>query len=560
MSKQNTTRFWVNTTIRNPEIAVRAVQLFTLPYKLGTVYDREDNYKVVNGLGKLNHPWNTKGKVMLFEYPKWMVDNFFAGDSNARMEVSLSGFDVAFQGQPLGVPQIGSPVGVLALGTIVRETKGKPYDPDKFLEKHGIADFDRLVEYIQPYYESTRGAGAVEQVAGSFGASVAAESLIIAMGGHLGMFDNPANAQKFNNRYRSIEADMIARMADSGVPITGQMIEEVREKAVSLAIKSFYAEAFVNGLPIVTTGRYRTMYEVLSEPKLRAYRKEFGYDLGTAKFVEEIDSEQGQYIANLITDSTVDNRYGFNSSEATLNGIYPNQTLLNNADKIVADDSLIGTLFNQGDFTEDRSDIVSDILYNIRINGKPVKYTSDEAFNAAEDLQIRSGNKDYYAGIEIIEQQARDAGLKKGTKAYEEKFGAWKDNWELVIAERYPVWGARDQKIRQNRVEKNVAAASLIVFDDKFAETVGANSTVAQAVKEYLIARQELIVMFEEAKRSSGRTTLEAADNAYIADLRDNLVAVLESRYPGFQRVYDVYFNDDPLTPITQYQTGYGFN
>jgi len=68
---------------------VRYVQAFSLPYKLGTVYDREDNYKVVNQIG---HPWNAKGKVMLFEYPQWMVDNFFAGDSNARAEISLSRF------------------------------------------------------------------------------------------------------------------------------------------------------------------------------------------------------------------------------------------------------------------------------------------------------------------------------------------------------------------------------------------------------------------------------------------------------------------------------------
>ena len=559
MSKQNTTRFWVNTTIRNPEIAVRAVQLFTLPYKIGTVYDREDNYKVVNRLGKLNHPWNTKGKVMLFEYPKWMVDNFFAGDSNARLEISLSGFDVAFQGQPLGVPQIGSPIGVLALGTIVRETKGKSYDPAKFLEKHGIADFDRLVEYIQPYYESTRGAGAVEQVAGSFGASVAAESLIVAMGGHLGVFDNPANAQKFNNRYRSIEADKIARMADAGIPITGKIIEEVREEAISLTIKSFYAEAFVNGLPIVTTGRYRTMYEVFSEPRLRALREEFGYDLGTAKFVEEIDSSQSQYVANLITDSTVDNRFGFNSSDATLEGIYPNQELLNQADKVTADQSLIGTLFNQGDFNEDRSDVASDILYNIRINGKPVKYTSDEAFNAPEDLQVRAGNKDYYAGIEIIEQHARERGINKGTKAYEEYYGIWKKNWEDIIGKKYPIWSARDETIRQNRVEKNLSAAQLIVSNSNYMSTVGSKNPMALATAEYLRGRVVLQEQLAIAVAASGNTTIDASKNAYVAELRDNYVKALDAKYPGFQRVHDIYFNNDKLNDIEIYETGYGF-
>jgi hypothetical protein len=473
--------------------------------------------------------------------------------------VSLAGFDVAFQGQPLGVPQIGSPVGTLALGTIVRATKGKPYDPDKFLEKHGIADFDRLVEYIQPYYEATRGAAPLQQAAGSFGASVAAESLIIGMGGQLGQFDNSINGQKFSNRFRSIEADKLARMAESGVPITGAVIEQIREESVSLAIKSFYAEAFLNGLPIVTTSRYRTMYETLGEPKLRAYRAEFGYDLGTAKFVQEIDSTQGNYVASLITDSTIDNRFGFNSSEATLEGIYPNSVLLNRADSMVGDQSFIGTLFNQGDFVADRSDTVADILYNIKINGKPVKYRAEEEFTAAEDLQVRAGNKDYYAGVEVIEQHARERGINKGTKAYEEFYGVWKDNWTAITGEKYPLWLARDEVMRRNRVEKNLAAATLVLSDAKYMETVGNNNPMAMATAEYLRGRVKLQEELERAIAASGNTTIDASRNAYVADLRDNYVKALDQKYPGFQRVHDIYFNNDKLEKLDKYETGYGF-
>lgn len=559
MSKQNTTRFWVSGVVRNPEIAARMIQLYSLPYKLGTVYDREDNYKVVNRAGKLNHPWNQKGLVMQFEYPQWMQDKFFAGDSRAKMDVSLQGFDVQFQGQPLGVPQIGSPAGALFLGTIVRQTTGKSYDPAKFLEKHGIADFDRLIEYIQPYYESTRGAGLGEQVAGSFGGSVALESLLVGMGGTLGQFDNPVNGQKFNNRFRAIEADKLSKLSEMNVPIDGVTIERVREESIALAIKSFYAEAFANGLPIVSTSRYRTLYETVGEPKLRAYRAEFGYDLGTAKFVEEIDSQQANYITSLISDSTVDNRYGFNASTATLDGIYSNKDLLDTADKITADSSLIGTLFNQGDFVEDRSDVASDILYNIRVNGKPIKYTSDEAFNAAEDLQIRSGNKDYYGGIEIIEQHARDRGIKKGTNAYEQYYGIWKTNWESTINERYPIWATREQKIRQNRVEKNLAAAAVILSDPTYMETVGNNNPVAKGIAEYLRGRVKLQKELEKAKAISGNKTIDASKNAYVAQLRDDYVKALDAKYPGFQRVHEIYFNNDKLEDISIYQNVYGF-
>jgi len=559
MAKQNTTRFWIPTVVRNPEVAVRIVQFFSLPYKLVTVYDRDDNYKVVNREGKLNHPWNTKGKVMLFDYPKWMQDKFFGGDDKAKLQVSLSGFDVAFQGQPLGVPQISSPIGSLALGSIVRGTKGKPYDPSKFLEKHGIADLDRVIEYIQPYYEGTRGAAPLQQVGGAFGASVALENLIIGLGAQVGQFDSVISGKKFNDRFRSIEADRLARLAESNVDITGAVISKNREESISLAIKSFYADAFLNGLPIVTTARYKTMYETIGEPKLRAYRNEFGYDLGTAKFVEEIDSYQGNYIANLISDSTIDNRFGFNSSEATLEGIYSNSKLLNNADAMVGDQSLIGALFNQGDFVEDRSDVVSDILYNINVNGKPVKYRSDEAFTAAEDLQVRAGNKDYYAGIEVIEQHARDRGINKGTNAYKEYYGVWKDNWKATTGEKYPLWLARDENMRRNRVEKNLASATLIVLDSNYMDTVGSKNPMALATAEYLRGRVRLQEELDRAIARSGKTTIDALGNAYVADLRDNYVKELEQKYPGFQRVHDIYFNNDKLNDISMYQTSYGF-
>jgi hypothetical protein len=559
MAKQNTTKFWVGNVVRNPEVAVRMVQMYSIPYKLGAVYDREDNYKVVNRVGKLNHPWNQKGLVMQFNYPKWMVDNFFAGDSRAKMDVSLQGFDVQFQGQPLGLPQISSPLGAFFLGNLVRQTTGKSYDPAKFLEKHGIADFDRLVEYVQPYYESTRGAGLGEQIAGTMGGSVALESLLVAMGGTLGQFDNPVNGQKFNNRFDAIRADKLSRLAEMNVPIDGQTIERIYEESATLAIKSFYAEAFLNGLPIVTTSRYRTLYETVGEAKLRGYRAEFGYELGTAKFVEELDSIQANYITGLISDSTVDNRYGFNSSEATLDVIYNNKKLLETADKMIADTSLIGTLFNQGDFVEDRSDIASDVLYNIRVNGKPVKYTSDDAFNVAEDQQIRAGNKDYFGGIEVIEQHARDRKINKGTKAYDEYYGVWKDNWESTINERYPIWAAREQKIRQNRVEKNLAAASVIVTDAKYMETFGKDNPVALAVAEYLRGRVKLQAKLAEAIAISGNTTIDAKNNAYVAEMRDEYVKALDARYPGFQRVHEIYFNNDKLQDISIYQNVYGF-
>ena len=437
---------------------------------------------------------------------------------------------------------------------------GKPYDPAKFLEKHGIADLDKVIEYIQPYYEATSGENLRQQAFGAFGSgSVALESLMIAIGGEAGMFANTAGGQKFATRLQSIESDKLTKLAVAGTAITGAVTQQTREEAIALTVKSFYAEAFTNGLPLVATTRYKTYYEVTGESRLRALRDEFGYDLGTAKYTEEVDSQQANYIANLISDSTTDNRFGFNSSEATLEGIYANEGLLNNADQVAADSSLIGALFNQGDFTADRSDVVADVLFNIRVNGEPIKYKSDNPNKYAEDNQVRAGNKDYFAGIEVIEQHAEDRGIKKGTKAYKEYYGVWKDNWSAEIGTRFPLWLVRDRTIRLDRVEKNLFAAQTIVNDSQYMSTVGSKNPVALAIAEYLEGRKVLQEELARATSRTGYTTINAQDNAYIAQLRDDYVGVLEQKYPGFKRVHEIYFNNDKLAPIEFYATGYGF-
>ena len=90
-------------------------------------------------------------------------------------------------------------------------------------------------------------------------------------------------------------------------------------------------------------------------------------------------------------------------------------------------------------------------------------------------------------------------------------------------------------------------------------ETVGKNNPMALAIAEYLRGRVTMQEKFAEAVAISGNTTIDASRNAYIAELRDNYVKALEQKYPGFQRVHDIYFNNDKLTDISIYQTGYGF-
>jgi hypothetical protein len=90
-------------------------------------------------------------------------------------------------------------------------------------------------------------------------------------------------------------------------------------------------------------------------------------------------------------------------------------------------------------------------------------------------------------------------------------------------------------------------------------ETVGSKNPMALATAEYLRGRVKLMEEFERARAKSGKNTLDAEDNAYVADLRDNYVKALDQKYPGFQRVHNIYFNNDKLNDTLKYQTGYGF-
>jgi hypothetical protein len=89
--------------------------------------------------------------------------------------------------------------------------------------------------------------------------------------------------------------------------------------------------------------------------------------------------------------------------------------------------------------------------------------------------------------------------------------------------------------------------------------TVGEKNPMALATAEYLRGRAKLQEELARAIAISGNTTIDAQSNSYVADLRDNYVAALDKKYPGFQRVHEIYFNNDKLLDIQKYQIGYGF-
>jgi hypothetical protein len=121
------------------------------------------------------------------------------------------------------------------------------------------------------------------------------------------------------------------------------------------------------------------------------------------------------------------------------------------------------------------------------------------------------------------------------------------------------MWAVRDRTIRLDRVEKNLFAAQSILSDSNYMSTVGSKNPIALATAEYLRGREVLAQELQRAIAVSGNTTIDAQSNAYVAELRDNYVAALEKKYPGFQRVHEIYFNNDKLLDIQKYQTGYGF-
>ena len=556
MAQQNSAKYWLSTAIRNPDVAIRIVEAYTTPYRIGTVKNRDEYYA---NTSQIATPWNIKGHVMLMDYPKWMTDNFFAGDSSMKAEIPLSGFDVMFQGQPIGVPQLGSPIASLALGTVSRFIAGKEYGTTKFMDAFGIK-LEDAIGYVQPFYDSTKGEGVTGTVTSAFGGgSVALQAAMTAIGGMSGSFDSTSTGTKFANRVNVIQTDKLIKMAESNTPITGAVIEDVRNRSIALAINSFWLEAVANGLPTVASSRFRTSTDLTLKPELQRSIQQNGYDLGTAMFTDKLNITQGEYVVRLLTDSQTDNRFAFNSTDKTLSGIYSNQNLIEQADKMTSDKSLIGVFFNQGDWNAEYSPVVADTMYSITINGKPIKYSAQDRMTAAEDLQVRSGNREYYAGVEKIENAARAAGIQKGTVAYDKTYGEAKKQLEFKVADTYPLWGARDVTSRQNRVDKNVALVQEMLSNSNYMNTVGKNIPTVTAMQEYIKARGKLMAELEVAKEASGRKTIDARANAYVGEALDLVVSELDRMYPGFRRVHDIYFNGDKLGDVSVYTSGYGY-
>ena len=556
MAQQNSAKYWLNTAIRNPDVAVRIVEAYTTPYRIGTVKNRDEYYANTNQIAT---PWNIKGHVMLMDYPQWMTDKFFAGDSSMKAEIPLSGFDVMFQGQPIGVPQLGSPIASLALGTVSRFIAGKEYGTTKFMDAFGIT-LEDAIGYVQPFYDSTKGEGVTGTVTSAFGGgSVALQAAMTAIGGMSGSFDSTSTGTKFANRVNVIQTDKLVKMAESNTPITGAVIEDIRNKSIALAINSFWLEAIANGMPTIASSRFRTSTDLTLKPELQRSIQQNGYDLGTAMFTDKLNITQGEYVVKLLTDSQTDNRFAFNSTDKTLSGIYSNQNLIEQADKMTSDKSLIGVFFNQGDWNAEYSPVVADTMYSITINGKPIKYSAQDRMTAAEDLQVRSGNREYYAGVEKIENAARAAGIQKGTVAYDKTYGEAKKQLEFKVADTYPLWGARDVTSRQNRVDKNVALVQEMLSNSNYMNTVGKNIPTVTAMQEYVKARGKLMAELEVAKEASGRKTVDARANAYVGEALDLVVSELDRMYPGFRRVHDIYFNGDKLGDVSVYTSGYGY-
>jgi hypothetical protein len=563
MASQNATKYWIGTALRNPDVAMHVVQAYTLPYRLGVVKNRDEDYLGVQGV---HNPWNVRGHVMVFDYPKWMQNKFFDGQNTAKLEIPISGFDVAFQGQLPGVPQISSPIGSVFLGQIIRNMVGKPYDPSKFTEKYFGKSLSEMIQYLQPYYSATRGTtsgplSVVNDVTASFGqTSVATEKAMIAIGGTMGSFYDVNSGKQFANRVDVIMADKLTQLAMNDVPITGALMDSIREEAISLAIKSFWAEALYAESPLVTTGRYRTKTEIEIKPELRRLQNQYGYDKGSAMFADMMDTRYGSFIAKLLTDSNTDNRFNFNSTEQTLSNIYQNENLISQVDRMSGiDKSFIGMFINQGDWTGDYSAVASDVMYGLKINGKSVKYSAEDRFTSQQDVQIRTAWSEYYRGIEQIENDARSRGVKQGTNAYDAYYGVWKDNWTKAMEEKYPLWTAAQRNMRMNRVELNLAAASIFVNNTAYMTNTGMSINEVQGIAIYLRERQNLIAELAVARKASGRETLDARDNQYVAAMRDDLVAEIDKQHPGFQRVFDIYFNGDKLNDISKYLAAYSY-
>ena len=542
MAHQNSSRFWLGQTLRNPQIAVFLAKAYNAPYRSGYVYDQQGE------LVSAGHPWESDSSTdqMIFGLPKILRD--YTGKESIR--TSPNGLDVITQGQYPVLPTLGGPV-IQPVLTGALQKAAQQDGLSKFIEKTTGMTFDEFTNhFIMPFYSRQE----ATSIAGSIASNIVPlnswmKSSLAAVSG--GNFPLASVRNVWNTRYE----EAVKQVYEENL-LNGQKVdpEQVRNKATIIARKSLAFEAISSAVGPVAA--FKTDSEVLRQLKGRqqALIASLGYNEGNVAFVQELENlgiENAAGMVSVLNSSSTDNRYGFIANSATISGINSNIGSLSQVDIYYPDNPFVGELFNRTDSNiNNRNTILGDAMYSISINGKPLKSRNMSPVEIERQRQIRAGWADYFNYVDFINASAKKDGVEIGSTQYQKFYAPQKATVEEFVAKKYPVWGARENRITLHKSDAFIALADRFVNDKQFMKTVGKNNEAIRGLKMYMDLRKTIVDEFQANIDATGYTTLDADVNERFGLLRDYAASLTIAKYKGFGQMYERYLSEDELRPI----------
>jgi hypothetical protein len=557
MAHQNSSRFWLGTSMRNPDVAIALAKLYNAPFRGGFVED-ENGDSVSWG-----NPWTSKRSTAIVKIDALPISGNLKKKIKDATGQDFVGFqpgqlDVVTQGQLPVVQTLGGPVGQLGGTMLIGWLADKTYEPNTVLGKMGM-NIDTFQKYMMPYYEKTYGGSIAQQTVSVFNPLTTNSWILSALAaGTRGNSPFPEVEARFRSRYEAaydaltIEASLNAQSIDH---------DKISALATERARNSLFVEAaFSFGGPVVAGKLGNETFKQLNQEYTMLQKQLQDPDAAAVAFTKIIEQRYNDplfvnTITRVVTTRSASNKFGLWANSATSNALMKNKALVESVDAIYPDNSIMGVFFNQGNTATDYSPIIDDNYFSTTINGKPIRERLVNDVERRRAQQYSQAWEAYMNAVEAIDLDAEKRGIKKGTDAYVSYYGEWKKRAEALVAEQFPLWGDRPKGFTQNESDNNIEVITKFLNDEKYMSTVGNNLSTAQGLKKYVEGREVIIAELEAWRAATGTKSIDAKTNVWFADWRDRMVEEIIKQNPEFKSIYTRYLQDDTFNKLVTYSS-----
>ena len=548
MAHENSSRFWLGTTLRNPAIAAAMVNLYNAPYRAGVVYDEDGN------LVQSGNPWSTRRDTIILGLGQEGVGKFIrekTGKTEARFDPTA--IDVITQGQLPVLPTVGGPFAQTAVTYGLIKS-----NPDEIsMRLFGENAEDIVNKYIMPYYEKTYGKTLPESFISNLNPmnSWMISAMAAIRKGDATLASNEANL-RFNARYNAAYDSILMDKMLNNQAVND---DEIKLEAARLAANSLWVEAASSFFgPIVGLKLGDTEARNL-ETEFNKLRKDNkgNSDAAALELTKRLEQRYNTPLAatvsKIITTRSTSNRLSLLATPQTLKNLESNKALIEKIDYLFPDNPFIGELISSGDPTQDYSQFVEDKMFSMELNGEPIRGKLDNVDERAKRQQYSMARELYFSNIEYIEQHAKDRNISKNSQYYKDNYKPWKDAVVKEIEQKFPIWATRPDTFQLDKSTNNLAIVNRLLSDEKFMKSVGNNSKAIQGLKTYMEARAVLKERLEQEAERTGVVGADTNQNRWILEWRDEVADEIIRQYPEFERMYDRYISNDMLEDIPSF-------